>query len=78
MFFVLFARRRRAVPSRFDVVLGVERSQTRLRVAHFTRNGFSLKRFSFELAKGKSDSGGYLQARGLCDGRISGVTRAER
>lgn len=78
MIFVLSARLRHAVQNGFDVVLGVERSQTCLQVSHFTRNALSLKRFSFKLAIGNSESEGYLRVWGLFDKRISGTTRAER
>lgn len=44
---VIAVRLRLAVRNGFDVALGAERSQTRLRVSCFTRKGFSLKRFFF-------------------------------
>lgn len=67
---VIAVRLRLAVRNGFDVALGAERSQTRLRVSRFTRKGFSLKRFFFfifffKLAIGKSDSGGWVFLGGL-------------
>lgn len=77
-FVVLAAHLRLAVPNGFDVALWVERSQTRLRVSHFMRNEFPLKRvLCCKLAIGKSDSGGYSWVWGLCDEQINRTTRAE-
>lgn len=64
------------------MVLGVERSQTRLRVSWFMRKEFSLKRFFFQIGNKKERvtvSEGCLWVWGLCDKQITGRTpRAER